>query len=77
MTETVTARPGTPPFDVELVILEEDTFLVLSAGNVVFEIREDVDSRLRQASDRLLFNLSGVFVAGTKSASLNGSLFSQ
>ncbi len=44
--DIVLAERGCPPFPVELIAFEEDTYLVLSAGNLAREIREETSELL-------------------------------
>ena len=46
--EIVLAERGSPPFPVELIAFEEDTYLVLSAGNFAREIREETSELLKE-----------------------------
>ena len=48
--EIVLAERGSPPFPVELIAFEEDTYLVLSAGNFAREIREETSELLKEMS---------------------------
>ena len=48
--EIVVAGRGSPPFPVELIAFEEDTYLVLSAGNLAREIREETSELLGEMS---------------------------
>ena len=41
--DLVVSKKGDAPFDVELVVFEEDTFRLLSANNFVRENRKEVD----------------------------------
>lgn len=50
MLEIVLAERGRPPFPVELIAFEEDTYLVLSAGNFAREIRQETAELLREMS---------------------------
>jgi len=49
--EIVVAGRGSPPFPVELIAFEEDTYLVLSAGNLAREIREETSELLGEMSN--------------------------
>ena len=49
--EIVVAERGSPPFPVELIAFEEDTYLVLSAGNLARETREETLELLKEMSN--------------------------
>lgn len=51
MLEIVLAERGCPPFPVELIAFEEDTYLVLSAGNFAREIRQETSELLAEMSN--------------------------
>jgi hypothetical protein len=44
--DIVVSKKGAPPFEVEIVVFEEDTFRLLSASNVVRETRQDAQEMI-------------------------------
>ncbi len=55
-----------PPFPVEVLIFEEDTNLILSAGNVVREIREDVSTLLQIAAEQVPLSPGDLVCRGSR-----------
>ncbi|MCH7743581.1 MAG: hypothetical protein IIB71_13060 [Proteobacteria bacterium] len=66
MLEIVLAERGRPPFPVELIAFEEDTYLVLSAGNFAREIRQETSELLAEMSQFGSLSLGTVVQKGQR-----------
>ncbi|MCB1692947.1 MAG: hypothetical protein KDI19_09285 [Pseudomonadales bacterium] len=64
--EIVIARHSNAPFPVEFAVFEEDTYLVLSAGNVVRETREETSSLVYEMMDFEPQSVGSLVVKGNR-----------
>ena len=70
MVEIVIAHPESPPFEVELVVLEEDRWLVLSTASTATTEREETETLVRSMEMAALPETGELLIRGNRARAI-------